>query len=172
MKTIIALLFICTAAFSQVKVDIRNNAKLEWEGAKVKQKFHVLYYAPVFEGSQDFVIRGVIEMYANNAGAYGGYIPDLIQADTTLSSEEKEDLVVRYGNKEVPYTTAGKYTDVNGNRVTATTPGAIPELQYWSGFKLNHASLGMTSASTQGALDAQIKILTAIVKRLDLRKNF
>ena len=95
----------------------------------------------------------------------------MITSDNNLSSEEKADLLVRYGDREIQYNTVGKFVDSNGNPVDATAPGAIPELQYWQSFKLNNAALGMTSASTQGALDAVYKIIIAIVNKLDNRKN-
>lgn len=178
MKTILTILslFVVGLSFSQpdtspIIVNVRNNAKLQWNGAAVKMKFRILQVRFISNGQKDFYFHGYLEMYENNAGSYGSKITDLISADNSLSGEEKADLLARYGDREIQYTTANKFVDSNGNPVDESEPGAIPELQYWQGFKLNNPNLGMTSASTQGALDAVYKIIIAIVNRLDNRKN-
>lgn len=155
-----------------IVVNIRDNAKLEYGGAAVKMKAVVLDYSPIYFGSKEFQVRVSIQMYQGVAGAYGGKITTLILADQTLSEEEKIDLLDRFRDRDITYTSANKWVDASGNSVLSTAPGAITELAYWQSFKLNHASLGMTSASTQGALDAEYKIIQAIVAKLNQRKNF
>jgi hypothetical protein len=178
MKTLIAFfLFLSVASFGQpdnspIIVEVRNSAKLQWNGAAVKQKIRVLDVAFIRNGQKEFYFHGYLERYENNGGAYGSKITDLISADSTLSAEEKADLLNVYGDKEIAYTTNGKYSDANGNLVSSDTPGAIPDLQYWQSIKMNNAALGMTSASTQGALDGIYKIIDAIVDRMNARKNF
>jgi hypothetical protein len=174
-NTIIILLLALSLQLSAqdttpITVNIRDNAKLQFGGQAVKMKAVVLQFRT--EQSKDFVLHLYIQMYANNAGAYGGKITDLITADGTLSAEEKSDLLERYRDREVIYTTAGKYVDSNGEHVASDAPGAQSELAYWQAFKLNNAALGMTSASTQGALDAIYKIQIAIITKLNSRKNF
>lgn len=178
MKKLI-LLFALIASFEAIAqdqtpivVNVRDNAKLQFNGAAVKMKATVVSYIPVNETSKNFTITVAVQLYENNAGAYGSLITSVIAADGTLSEEEKTELLQRYADKTITYSTTGKYTDVNGNLVSSSTPGAIPEIQYWQSFKLNHASLNMTSASTQGALDAEYKIIQAIVAKLNTRKNF
>ena len=154
-----------------IVVNVRDNAKLQFNGANVKMKATVLLFEPVTSSTKDFVIRLSITMFENSAGSYGQPIADLINADATLSPEEKEDLLNRYADKIITYTTSGKYVDVSGNAVTQSTPGAITELQYWQTFKLNQVA-GMGSISTQGAMDAQYLTIRAIVLKLNQRKNF
>lgn len=157
-----------------IVVNVRDNAKLQWGGSAVKMKATVIGYSPVVNTTKDFTITVSIQLYENNAGSYGSSILSLITSDQTLSPEEKEELLNRYADKTITYTTAGRYVDnlTNGNLVSSSTPGAIPELAYWQNFKLNNANLGMTSQSTQGALDAEYKIVTAIINKLNSRKNF
>jgi hypothetical protein len=177
MKTIITLTLALVLGSSiaqdltPITVNIRDNARLQWGGAVVKMKAVVLQFRPVSEQSKDFVLHLSIQMYENNAGAYGSKITDLISADVTLTADEKTDLLDRYRDREVIYSTAGKYVDATGERVASDAPGAIPEIQYWQTFKMNNAALGMTSASTQGALDGIYKIAIAIVNKLNARKN-
>ena len=177
MKKIITLLlfFISLQLSAQdltpITVNIRDNARLQYNGAAVKMKAVVLQFRPVTESSKDFVLHLSIQMYENNAGAYGSKITELIRNDNTLSDEEKIELTERYRDREVIYSTAGKYVDANGNPVASDAVGAMPELLYWQNFKMNNLALGMTSASTQGAMDAIYKIINAIVTKLNIRKN-
>ena len=179
MKTIISsiLLFISSLLMAQpdtnpILVNVRDNAKLQWNDSSVKMKLRVIEIRYVTDGKKDFYFKGYLEMYENNAGSYGEKITYLVSSDSTLTNEEKADLIFRYGDKEIEYSTRDKWTDLSGNLVPAGTDGAIPELEYWQKFKLNSGALGMTSQSTQGALDAIYKITIAIVNRMNTRKNF
>lgn len=178
MKKIIlgTLLFISLASFAQdqspIVINVRDNARLAFNGVAVKQKATVINYSPVVNTTKDFLITVVITYYVNNGGAYGSSVLSAIAADNNLSVEEKESLTTQFQDRLFTYTTSGRHTDINGNLVSTSTPSAIPEIQYWQSFKLNNASLGMTSASTQGALDAEYKIVAAIVTKMDSRKNF
>lgn len=159
------------ADLTSISVDIRNNAKLQYNGAAVKQRAVVIEWSPVYQGSKEFIIRLLISMYENISNAYGSRILDLILTDVTLSNEEKTDLLERYRDRNIFYTTQDKWVDASGNIVPQGTAGAQTELTYWQTFKLNNAAFNLTSASTQGALDAEYKIIAAIVNRLDTRKN-
>ena len=175
--TLVFFLFVSIGLYAQtdltpIVINIRNSAKLQWNGVAVKQKIRVLNVAFVRDGQKEFYFNVHLERYENNGGAYGSKITDLISVDTLLSIEERADLLTVYGDKEIQYTTNGKFTDANGNLVANDVVGAIPELQYWQAFKMNNVALNMTSASTQGGLDGIYKIIVAIVNRMDGRKNF
>ena len=175
--TLVFFLFVSIGLYAQtdltpIVINIRNSAKLQWNGVAVKQKIRVLNVAFIRDGQKEFYFNIYLERYENIGGVYGSKITDLILADGTLSAEEKADMLTVYGDKEISYTTNGKFTDVNGNLVASDSVGAIPELQYWQAFKMNNVTLNMTSASTQGGLDGIYKIITAIVNRMDGRKNF
>lgn len=163
---------VCAQDQTAIVINVRDHAKLEYNGAKVKMKATVVNYAPVNETTKDFVIVLSIQLYENVAGSYGALVTALIAADQNLSDEEKAESLQRYADRTITYTTRGKFVDNNGNSVTQSTPGAITEIAYWQAFKLNNVALGMTSASTQGALDAEYKIIAAIVAKLNSRKNF
>lgn len=174
-NTIIILLLALSLQLSAqdttpITVNIRDNAKLQFGGSAVKMKAVVLQFRT--EATKEFIMHLSIQMYANNAGAYGGKITDLISADETLSAEEKKELLDRFRDREVIYTTQGKWVNANGDPVASDAVGARSELEYWQSFKMNNVALGMTSASTQGALDAIYKIQIAIITKLNLRKNF
>lgn len=154
-----------------IVVNVRDNAKLQYNGAVVKMKATVLSFEPVTFTTKDFRIVLSITMFENNGGSYGAVITDLVRADGTLSPEEKADLLERYADKIITYTTNNKYVDMNGDPLSQGAPGAIPELQYWQTFKLNQVA-GMGSVSTQGALDAEYLTIRAIVLKLNQRKNF
>lgn len=177
MKTLIVILtLVSLTAFGQadqtlIIVNTRDNAKLQFNGNPVKTKAIVYSFKPVSNSTKDFEIVLVIQMYSSVSGSYGSLITSLISADGTLSQEEKDDLLIRYQDKVITYSTANRFTDVSGNIVLSTTPGAIPEIQYWQTFKLNQIA-GMGSASTQGALDAEYLTIKAIVNKMDSRKNF
>lgn len=156
---------------SEIVVNIRDNARLQFNGAAVKQKAAVVSYTPVSGGGKDFTIVLRIKMYESNGGNYGSLITELIQADATLSEEEKQDLVIRYADKIIEYSTAGRYVDASGNLVSPLAGGAIPELQYWQAYKLNQVPT-MLSLATQGALDATYKTIQAIIAKMNARKNF
>jgi hypothetical protein len=176
MKYITLLfLFISSIAFAQdqtpIVINIRDSPKLQFNGAFVKQKATVLDYRPVINSTKDFYISVQIKYYENNAGAYGAEIIATIRNDGTLTAEEKAQLYHIYGDKIIDYQTTNKWVDVSGNVVAQGTPGAITELAYWQGFKLNQVA-GMGTLSTQGAVDAQYLIITAIINKLNARKNW
>lgn len=156
---------------SDIVVNVRDNARLQYNGSAVKQKAVVIGYTPVSRGSKDFIITVSIRMYENVAGSYGSLVTDLIYADGALSEEEKSDLLTRYADKTIQYTTANKFVDPSGNLVASDFPGAVPELQYWQAYMLNQVPT-MSSLATQGALDATYKTVKAIVAKMNTRKNF
>lgn len=163
---------VCVAQdFTQIVVNVRDNARLQFNGSAVKMKAVVIDFSPVTQTTKEFCIKLSIQMYENIGGSYGQPIISVINADATLSAEEKADLLERYADKIIFYSTANRWVNVSGDNVHLTTPGAIPEIQYWQTFKLNQVA-GMGSISTQGALDAQYLTIRAIILKLNSRKNF
>lgn len=174
-KLIFFLLLIPAFAFSQtadttpIEVNLSDNARLQWGGSAVKQKCIVLDYRPIINANKDFYIRVRIQYYANNAGTYGGKITDLINADATLSTDQRAQLLQIYNDRIFEWQSTDVCVDVNGD-VTAC-PGAMTENAYWQQFKLSQVS-GIGSLSTQGAFDAEYKIIRALVTKMNSRKNW
>lgn len=153
-----------------IVVNVRDNPKLQFNGAAVKVKAVIDYFH--IDRTKDFQIGLTLEFYVNNSGAYGPLVVSVIAADTVnLTADERAGLIATYGNRQIVYSTAGKYVNAAGDIVTAGAPGAIPELQYWQTFKLNQVA-GMGTLSTQGAMDAQYLILKAIINKLNSRKQW
>lgn len=177
MKTIIflSLILLSITSFAQdtspIVVNLRDNGALQYNGAYVKMKCIVTDYRPVINAGKDFYIAVKIQYYENVSGAYGTYIPTLIQNNATLTAEEKAILLQVYGDKDFNWQTTNKWVDASGNIVPQGTAGAISELQYWQQFKLNQVA-GMGTLSTQGAVDAQYLIIQAIVNKMNQRKNW
>lgn len=174
MKLLILFFLIASAAFAQVDqspnvINLADNTRLQYKGSAVKMKGTVSNFT--VNTVQDFTITVIVTMYVNNAGAYGVQVTQDIAADNTLSTDQQNELMSTYGDRVVTYSTSGQFTDANGNLVASTTPGAIPEIQYWQSFKINQVP-GYTSASTQSALALNKLIIAAIVAKLDTRKKW
>jgi len=164
---------------SPIEVNLSDNAKLQWNGSAVKQKAIVLDWRPLINGTKEFYIKVRIVFYANSGGSYGGRITDLIIADQTLSSDQRQQLLSIYADRYFDWQSTNVCVDqttgdvVNCMQPDGETPtvNAVPESAYWQSFKLNQVS-GVTSISTQGAFDAEYKIIKAVVAKMNLRKNW
>lgn len=156
---------------TQISVDLRDNSRLQFNGNPVKMRAIINDFKPIVSGQKDFFICLTIQYYESVAGAYGNPIVQTIAADGTLSSDEKTELLAIYGDRRIEYSTSGKWVDVSGNIVTSSTPGAIQEIQYWQGFKLNQVT-GIGTLANQGALDSEYLTIKQIVNKMNSRKNW
>lgn len=190
MKKIITLflLAISLTGLSQdsspISVNLSDNPKLQWNGSAVKQKAIVMDYRPLINGTKEFYIRVRVQLYENLSGAYGSKIQDLLTADQalqtpTLSSDQYSQLSTIYADRIIEHQTTGLCADATSGNIVSCfqqdgvtpTPNAVSEEAYWQAFKLNQVS-GVTSISTQGALDAEYKIIIAIITKMNSRKNW
>jgi hypothetical protein len=185
MKKIIFLLFavISISATAQdvtpIQVDLPDNPRLQWSGAAVKQRAIVLVWQPMINGNKEFYIKVKIQNWSNSSGVYGSLITSLIQADGTLSADQQSRLLIQYGDWIFEHQSTGVYCDnttgaiVSQFQADGVTPtvNAVPESAYWQQFKLNQVS-GMNSLTTQGAFDAEYKIIKAVVAQMSTRKNW
>lgn len=189
MKKLFLLGLLCfsiTAWAQQIlsPINLNDNLKLQWNGVNVKQKAILQRFHVLRDGSTEFYISVNIQYYENVSGTYGSKITDLINADQqlqtpTLSSDQAAQLLVIYSDRHVEHSTLGVCVDAtSGNivsclQIDGVTPtvNAIAESVYWQTFKLNQVS-GITSVSTQGAMDAIYKIAAAIVTKMNSRKNW
>jgi hypothetical protein len=186
MKTIIIFLLSITTLFGQqiAPINLSDNAKLQWNGANVKQKAIICSFYYPLNASADFYIKVRVQFYENISGAYGSKILDLINADQalqspTLSGDQASALMTAYADRLVEYQTTGKCADTTtGNIVPCLqsdgltpTVNALAESAYWQTFFLNQVS-GVTSISTQKAMNAIEKIEAAIVAKMNTRKNW
>jgi hypothetical protein len=109
---------------------------------------------------------------------------DLLAADQqlqtpTLSADQYSQLVTIYADKIVEHQTTGLCADATSGNIVpcfqadgvTPTVNAVTEAAYWQAFKLNQVS-GITSLSTQGAMDAEYKIIQAIIAKMNTRKNW
>jgi hypothetical protein len=164
---------------SPIVVNLSDNAKLQWNGSNVKMKATVLDYRPVINGTKEFYILVKVSFYENLTGSYGSKITDLINADGTLSNDQKISLLSIYSDRIVDHQTTGLCADATSGNIVpclqndgiTPTVNAVSEETYWQTFKLNQVS-GVTSISTQGAMDAEYKIIQAIVTKMNSRKNW
>jgi hypothetical protein len=185
MKKLLSILFFSLTLLvraqdtSPIQVDLPDNPRLQWSGSAVKQRAIVLHWQPLINGTKEFYIKVRIQYWSNNSGAYGSLITSLIQADGTLSSDQQSQLLQQYGDKFFEHQSTSVCTDASGNIQPCTfqadgvtlSVGLMYESAYWQQFKLNQVS-GVTSISTQGAFDAEFKIITAVVNKMSTRKNW
>ncbi len=183
MKKIILITFLFLSIksiaqdISQIVVNLSDNPKLQWNGAAVKQKAIVTDWRPLINGNKEFYIAVRIQYYENISGAYGSRILDLIAADQalqtpTLSTDQASQLRNIYADRSFDHQSTGLCCDSNGVIVNCSSGSSIgSEAFYWQQFKLNQVS-GITSISTQGAFDAEYKIIAAIVAKMNTRKNW
>lgn len=178
MKRLILLLSLlptlCCAQLdlTQIVVNVSDNPLLQYNGAAVKQKATVLNYQPLLGTLKDFSITVGISCYINNAGAYGSTVISDIAAklqSATITADQAAQLYLMYQDRQVTYTTAGQCSDSNGNIEACSVNGAIPEIQYWQTFTLTQVGVSSLALS---AAQAQYKIITAIVNKLDSRKKW
>ena len=171
MKKLLIFLFI--SAFittqAQIVVDIRDNAQLQFKSALVKMRGTVNSFT--FNPQGEFSIDVTIKYYENNAGAYGPYIQTTITGDNTLTADERSALQTIYADRVFHYSTVGQWVNASGDVVPIGTPGATTEIAYWQAFKLNQVA-GVVSISATGALQATYLTITAIVNKMNARKNW
>jgi len=174
MKTIIFLL-LSFCASAQVAnntwtvVNLSDNLRLQFNGNPVKQKAVITSF--IIYNTKEWQLEVQVQSYESVAGAYGNYIPATIAADGVLTQAQKDVLLQTYNDKYIRYGTTGHWVDVNGNIVSAGTPGAITELAYWQQFKLNQIA-GTGTLATQGALDEVYLIVAALINKLNTNKNW
>lgn len=178
---ILILFLLSVSAFAQqiAPINLSDNAKLQWGGANVKQKAIITSFYYPLSGTADFYIKVRVQFYENISGAYGSKILDLINADQTLSADQASSLMGIYADKTIEHQTTGLCADnTTGNIVPCLqadgitpTVNAVAESAYWQQFFLNQIS-GVTSISTQKAMNAIEKIEAAIVAKMNTRKNW
>lgn len=175
MKKLIFLLLFPLSLLAQVDiapivVNIADNPSLQYNGAAVKQKATVIYFSNLNGPNKDMLITAQIVFYVNNAGAYGATVLSDIAGNVNLSASQSSSLNQIYANRTFTYSVAGNCTDVSGNIVACSTGGAIPELQYWQGFKINQIP-GYTSP-TMSALQFDYLVIAAFLNALNNRKSW
>lgn len=185
---LISLLFLAINSIAQdnsaIVVNLSDNPKLQWNGAAVKQKAVVKSYQPLINGTKEFYICVTVQLYENVSGAYGSRILDLLAADQalqtpTLTADQYSQLCKIYADRVVDHQTTNLCADATSGNIVpcfqadgvTPTVNAVTEAAYWQAFKLNQVS-GITSISTQGAFDAEYKIIAAIVAKMNTRKNW
>lgn len=164
---------------SPIVINLPDNPRLQWGSAAVKQRAVVLTWQPVINGSKEFYIKVKIQNWSNNAGAYGSLITSLIQADGTLSWDQQQRLIIQYGDWIFEHQSTGVFCDNTTGAIVpqfqqdgvTPTVNAVSEEEYWQQFKLNQVS-GVTAISTQGALDSEYKIISAVIAQMTTRKNW
>src|SRR6478736_450363 len=156
---------------SQIIINLADSLVVSYANALVKQKALILEYQPIINSAKDFRIKLRVSYYVNNAGAYGGRVLDVIQTNQTWSDDQKRLASASYQDWIFEYQSTGKYVDVNGDVVPQDTIGAIPEMEYWQSFKLNQVTGIAGTTALQGAIDAEYKIIAAIIAKLNTRKS-
>lgn len=152
-----------------ITVNLRDDPKLKYGTTAIKRKAFVQSWAT--EMDKEIRIKLTMKYYASNAGAYGADAETSINADGSLTAEEKAYQKETFKDREFNYTTRGRWVDVSGNPVAEGTLNAITELQYWQSFKLDDVTTPVNIPDMNfGAFAAVYAIASAMIARLDTLK--
>lgn len=149
-----------------ITVDLSDDPKLRYGTTIIKRRALVQQWGT--EADKEIRLKLLIRLYANNAGAYGVDAITGINADATISAEQKAVQRETFKDREINYTTRGRWVLSNGTPVAEGTANAITELEYWQGFTLDDVT-GIEGMTT-GAFASVYLIATAMIKRLDALK--
>jgi len=146
-------------------VDLSDDPKLRYNSTLIKRR--ALVQSWTTESDKEIRIKLLIRFYANNAGAYGAEAADAINADA-ITAEQKAWQRETFRDREINYTTRGRWVLADGTPVPEGTANAITELAYWQTFKLDDVQ-PITDMNFK-ALSAVYAIATAMIQRLDMLK--
>lgn len=149
-----------------ITVNLSDDPKLKYNTTAIKRKALVNYWAT--ESDKEIRIRMTLRFYASNAGAYGAEAIAGINADNTLTAEQKAWQRETFKDREINYTTRGRWVLANGTPVPEGTQDAITELEYWQGFSLDNVAA--ITDMNYGAFASVYAIATAMIQRLDTLK--
>lgn len=151
---------------TRLVVNISDDPRLRYNSTIIKRKVEVRSWGP--EIDREITIRMIIKFYANSAGAYGSDAVTAINADATLTAEQKDWQRQTFADREVNYSTRGRWVLADGTPVAEGTSNAITELEYWQRFTLDNVNA--ITDMNYGAFAAVYAIATAMIQRLDTLK--
>lgn len=149
-----------------ITVDLSDDPKLRYGTTIIKRR--ALVQAWGTEADREIRIKLLVRLFANSAGAYGADAITGINADASITADQKARQREIFKDQEVSYTTRGRWVLANGTPVAEGTANAITELEYWQGFTLDQVT-AITDMNF-GAFSAVYAIATAMVQRLDTLK--
>lgn len=149
-----------------ITVNLSNDPRLRYNTTQIKRKAFI--HSWIVEMDKEIRIRMTLKFYANNAGEYGVDAETAINNDTTLTGEEKAYQKDTFRDREITYTTRGRWVSITGTPVPEGTADAITELEYWQGFSLDNVQA--ITDMNYGAFAAVYAIASAMIQRLDALK--
>lgn len=149
-----------------ITINLSDDPKLKYGTTSIKRKALVKSWAT--ESDKEISMRLTVKYYASNAGAYGSDSQTAILADASITPEQRAWQAETFKDREIFYSTRGKWVSVTGVPVAEGTAGAITELEYWQGFPLS--SVAGISSTAVGAFAAVYLIATAMIQRMDVLK--
>lgn len=149
-----------------ITVDLSDDPKLRYGTTIIKRRALVQQWGT--ESDREIRMKLLIRLYANNAGAYGVEAIAGIDADATITADQKARQREIFKDQEINYTTRGRWVLANGTPVAEGTANAITELEYWQTFTLDQVQ-AITDMNF-GAFAAVYAIATAMIQRLDSLK--